>query len=113
MRVTLAGYEYRSNGRLDAGALPATGQRGRPGERGVAAGDEVDVQLALDTDPREVIVPADFAAALDADARASSSFDAMSYSHKLRWVLSIDDAKTDATRQRRIAKAVETLRKGR
>ena len=47
----------------------------------------------------------------DADARRH--FDAMAYSHRLRWVLSVEDAKTDETRRRRIAKAVTTLREGR
>jgi uncharacterized protein YdeI (YjbR/CyaY-like superfamily) len=55
-------------------------------------------------------VPADFAAALDDEEAAKSAFDGMSYSHQLRWVLSIEDAKTDETRRRRIAKAVDTLR---
>ena len=36
---------------------------------GLAAGDEVDVDIELDTAPREVAVPDDFAAALDADRR--------------------------------------------
>ena len=61
----------------------------------------------------EVTVAPDFAAALDADADARRHFDAMAYSHRLRRVLSVEDAKTDETRRRRIAKAVATLREGR
>jgi uncharacterized protein YdeI (YjbR/CyaY-like superfamily) len=80
---------------------------------GVAAGDEVDVDIELDTEPREVAVPSDFADALDRDADAKRVFDGLSYSHKLRHVLSIEGAKTTETRQRRIAKAVEMLREGR
>ena len=41
-----------------------------------------------------VTVPADFAAALDAEQDARRAFDGMSYSHQLRWVLSVEDAKT-------------------
>jgi uncharacterized protein YdeI (YjbR/CyaY-like superfamily) len=76
---------------------------------GVAAGDEVNVELALDDEPREVAVPPDFAAALAADPRAHEAFERLSYSHRLRWVLSIEGAKTEATRERRIAKAVQAL----
>jgi uncharacterized protein YdeI (YjbR/CyaY-like superfamily) len=36
----------------------------------------------------------------------------LSYSNKRRYVLSIEDAKTAETRQRRIAKAVSTLHEG-
>ena len=52
------------------------------------------------------------AAALDDDAAAGDHFARLSYSNKRRHVLSIEDAKTAETRQRRIAKAIETLRVG-
>lgn len=45
---------------------------------GVAAGDRVDVDVELDTEPREVTVPADFAKALDRDAVAGWAFEALS-----------------------------------
>ncbi len=80
---------------------------------GVAAGDEVDVDIELDTEPREVTVPPDFAEALDRDVDAKRFFDGLSYSQKQRHVLPIEEAKTTETRQRRIAKALTTLREGR
>ncbi len=55
----------------------------------------------------------DLAAALDADPAARSFFDTLSYSNRRRLVLSVEDAKTPETRQRRIAKAVDALREGR
>jgi nucleotidyltransferase/DNA polymerase involved in DNA repair len=113
VRVTLAGYAYRSTVATMRGRFMLPISAAVRATAGVAAGDEVDVALALDTEPRVVTVPPDFAAALDADEQARHAFDAMSYSHKLRWVLSIDDAKSEVTRRRRIAKAVETLREGR
>ena len=79
---------------------------------GVAGGDTLDVDIELDTVPREVVVPADFAAALDAEPAARRTFDALSYSNRSWHVLQIDGAKTDETRQRRIAKSVATLREG-
>ena len=80
---------------------------------GVAAGDEVDVNIELDTEPRELIVPSDFTDALDRDDAARRSFDGLSYSRRQRQVLSIEGAKTPETRQRRISKAVAMLREGR
>jgi uncharacterized protein YdeI (YjbR/CyaY-like superfamily) len=80
---------------------------------GVAAGDEVDVDLERDTEPREVSVPPDFSDALDRDPDARRFFDGLSYSQKRWHVLSIEGAKTNETRQRRIAKSVSMLREGR
>ena len=80
---------------------------------GVAAGDEVDVDLELDTEPRAVAVPSDFAEALDRDAEARCFFDGLSYSHQRQHVLAIEDAKTPETRLRRIDKALAMLREGR
>ncbi len=79
---------------------------------GIAAGDEVEVTLELDTEPREVTVPPDLAAALAEDPAVQQRFDALSYSKKRGIVLPIEDAKTDETRQRRIEKAVAMLREG-
>ena len=110
VRVTIGGHTYRSTVGARGGRflLPLSAEN-RAGA-GVAAGDEVDVDLELDTEPREVAVPPDLAAALDAEPAARSAFDGMAYSHRLRWVLSVEDAKSAATRQRRVAKVVEELR---
>ena len=81
--------------------------------RGVGAGDQVDVDIELDTAPREVSVPQDVSEALDRDPEARRFFDGMSYSNKLRHVLSIEGAKTPETRQRRIAKVVGQMHEGR
>jgi uncharacterized protein YdeI (YjbR/CyaY-like superfamily) len=80
---------------------------------GVAGGDEVEVDLELDTAPRELSVPDDLAAALDAEPAARSTFDGLSYSNKSWHVLQITGAKTEETRQRRIARSIEVLRQGR
>lgn len=113
VQVTIGGYTYRSTVAVMGGVflLPVSAEvRERAG---VAAGDEVDVDVELDTEPREVTVPPDFASALGADERARQFFDGLSYSNRRRIVLGIDDAKTPETRQRRIAAAVDRLRAGR
>ncbi|HEX5994644.1 MAG TPA: YdeI/OmpD-associated family protein [Jiangellales bacterium] len=77
---------------------------------GVVTGDEVEVELELDAEPRVVIEPADFARALDADPVARAAYDRLSDSHKREHVRAIESAKRPETRQRRIEKAVTTLR---
>ena len=71
---------------------------------GVGGGDEVEVDLELDSAPREVTVPDDLAAALDAEPAARATFDGLSYSNRSWHVLQVTGAKTEETRQRRIAK---------
>jgi len=111
--VTINGYTYRSTVAVMGGeSLIGVSSENRAGA-GVAAGDEVDVELELDTAARTVTVPADFAAALDEDPTARATFDGLSYSNKSWHVLSIDGAKTDETRQRRIVRSIDALREGR
>lgn len=80
---------------------------------GIAAGDTLDVGVELDTAPRTVEVPKDLAKALKADPKAKAAFEKLSYSHKRRHVLAIEEAKKPETRQRRVEKTVETLRSSR
>ncbi|MEA2623818.1 MAG: hypothetical protein QOH61_2728 [Chloroflexota bacterium] len=113
VRVTINGYTYRSTVAVYGGEY-LVGVAAEHRERaGVAAGDELDVEMELDTEPREVEVPADFAEALDGDAEARRAFDALSYSNRLRLVLAVEGAKAAETRQRRIATTLERLREGR
>jgi hypothetical protein len=113
VRVTINDYTYRSTVAPMSGKyfLPVSAEVRE--HAGIAAGDELDVSVELDTEPREVTVPPDLVTALDADAEAKRFFDGLSYSNKRRIVLSIEDAKTPETRQRRIEKSVGMLREGR
>ena len=113
VRVTINGHSYPSTVAAygEVFMLPLSAEN--RAAAGVAAGDEIDVEVELDTAPREVEVPGDFAAALAADADAQRFFDGLSYSNKRRFVLSIEDAKTAETRQRRIEKSITALREGR
>jgi hypothetical protein len=110
VRVTLNGYTYRTTVAPMGGKfyLPVSAEVRQAS--GVAAGDKVTVEIELDTAPRTVTVPADLAAALAGDGTARRAFEALSYSNQRRHVLAIEGAKTDATRQRRIAKIVAELR---
>lgn len=71
------------------------------------------VDIELDTRPRTVTIPDDLAAALDAEPAARSTFDGLSYSNTSWHVLHVTGAKTEETRQQRIAKSVAALRAGR
>ncbi|HLF78795.1 MAG TPA: YdeI/OmpD-associated family protein [Dehalococcoidia bacterium] len=113
VRVTINGYSYRNTIAVMGGVyMVGVSAEHRQGAS-VAGGDELDVEIELDTAPREANVPADFAAALDKDPEARRFFDGLSYSNKSRHVVSIEGAKTAETRQRRIEKSVSTLHEGR
>jgi Bacteriocin-protection, YdeI or OmpD-Associated/Domain of unknown function (DUF1905) len=108
--VTIGTHTYRSTvaAYRDVFMLPLSAEN--RAQARVAAGDQVDVDVVLDTAPREVDVPPDLAAALLADAVAGDAFRALSYSNQRRYTLAIDDAKTPETRARRVARTVDELR---
>ena len=112
VRVTIKGYTYRSTVASMGGRfmLPISAEVREAAS--VAANDKVDVDVELDTAPREVTVPPDFAHALTRDPAAKRLFEGLSSSNKQRIVIAIESAKTPETRERRIAKAVSALREG-
>ena len=112
VKVTINGYTYRSTVATVSGAFMVGVSADVRDKAGVAGGDAVDVDIELDTEKREVTVPADFAAALEDDEAAKRFFDGLSYSNKSRFVFAIEDAKTPETRQRRIDKSVIQLHEG-
>jgi len=67
VRVTIRGYTYRSSVAMVNGVPMVGVSAENRAAAGVAGGDEVDVDIELDTAPREVTVPADFATALEAE----------------------------------------------
>ncbi|MDF2714562.1 MAG: hypothetical protein K0R28_1487 [Paenibacillus sp.] len=112
VKVSIGGYTYRSTVAVMGGRFMIPLSAANRTGAGVAAGDEIEVELELDNEPREIDIPADFAEALDGDPEAKSFFEKLSYSNKRRFVLSIEDAKTAETRGRRIDKTISSLRAG-
>lgn len=108
--VTINGYSYRSTVATMGGRfmIPVSAEVRK--HAGVESGDELDVDVELDEQPREVTVPDDLAAALDAAPTARAAFDALTYSNRRAHVLAVEGAKAAETRSRRIAKLVDTLR---
>ena len=110
--VTINGSTYRSSVASMGGRFMVGVSAENRGLTGVTAGDVVDVELDLDTEPREVAVPDDFRAALDVVPEAGAAFARLSYSHQRQHVEAIGAAKQPQTRQRRIDKAIDMLTQG-
>lgn len=76
--MTINGYTHRSTVAVMGSAyMVGVSAENRAGA-GVAGGDQVDVEIELDTAPRDVTLPSDFAAALDAEPAARRTFDSLS-----------------------------------
>jgi hypothetical protein len=113
VNVTINGYTYRSTVAPMGGGYMVGVSADNRAAAGVAGGETHDIELTLDTAPREVELPDDFAAALGRDPAARRTFDALSPSNKGYHVSSIEGAKSAETRQRRIEKSVGALHEGR
>jgi hypothetical protein len=109
VRITINGYTYRSTVAVMGGRFMVGVNADNREKCNVAGGDKVDVEIAVDSDPREVSVPADFQAALNRKAAVRKTFDTLSYSKRKAFVQGIEGAKTAETRLRRIGKALLDL----
>jgi bacteriocin resistance YdeI/OmpD-like protein/uncharacterized protein DUF1905 len=111
--VTINGYTYRNTIAVMGGAYMIGVSSEHRGPAGVKGGEEVDVELALDTAPREIAVPAELKAALDGDPAARATFERLSYSNKSWHALQVTGTNNPETRARRIEKSIAALRDGR
>ena len=110
VKVTINGYTYRSaiapmGGTFMLGISDEVRKAAH-----VAAGDTVDVDVALDTEKRDVDVPAELAKALAADPKIKKYFESLSYSGKIRLTAPIANGKTADTRARNLDKAMRELK---
>jgi Bacteriocin-protection, YdeI or OmpD-Associated/Domain of unknown function (DUF1905) len=108
--ITINGHSWRSRvaimrGRYLLGLSNASRQAA-----GVVTGDEVEVELEFDPEPRVVVEPADFSRALSADPLARTAYDRLPDGRKREHVRAIECAKKPETRMWRIEKALSTLR---
>ena len=109
--VNVNGYEYRSTVAVMGGKFMISFNATTRAETGLAAGDPINVTLTVADAPREVLVPEDFAAALDT-AGMRPFFDALANSLQRFHIDNINGTKSEETRLRRIDKAVELFREG-
>jgi hypothetical protein len=103
VKVTLNGYTYRSTVAAygDEFLLPLSAEN--RAAAGARAGDELEITLELDQEPRTVELPEDLAAALAAQPGAREAFDALAPSARKEHVRQVESAKALETRSRRIA----------
>ena len=111
VKVTFNGFTYRTT------VAPMCGEYFIPvaaairEASGASAGDMLTVTMELDTEPRTVEVPDVLARELAKDKKAAAAYEKLSYSSKKEMARSITEAKADSTRARRLATAMESLRK--
>ena len=113
--VNVNGYEYQNTVGVMGGKHMISISAAVRKATGLQGGDPIHVTLTLTVAdaPRQVTIPADFAAALAADEQASAFFGKLSNSMQRYHVDNITAAKSADTRQRRIDKAIALFRAGR
>jgi len=112
VRVTINGFTYRSAVAVMGGVFMVGVSADNRAGAGVKGGDEVDVDIELDTEPRTVEVPPELATALDADPAAKATFEKLSPSNKGWHVSQVTGTTNPETRQRRIEKQIAALHAG-
>jgi hypothetical protein len=76
---------------------------------GKSFGDEIEVEVEEDTEPRQVEIPQDLKDAFESNPQALAFFARLSYSHQKEYVRWIEEARRVETRQARVAQTVEKL----
>lgn len=112
VKATVNGYTWRGNVARMGGEFLVGLSKAVRTAAGVQAGDQVQVELELDTQERTVDLPDQLSAALAADAEAKAGFDGLSYTHRKEYARWIAESKKPQTRDRRLAQALEQLREG-
>ena len=110
--VNVNGYEYRNTVGVMGGKHMVSISAAVRKATGLHGGNPIRVTLTVADIPQEVIMPADFAAALAADERAGAFFGKLSSSMQRYHVANITGAKSADTRQRRIDRAIALFRAG-
>ena len=108
VRVTIHTYTYRSAVAVMDGKYMISFSPEHRKASGVQGGDETDITLELDLDPRTVEIPNDLKEAL-MKASALDAFENAAPSMKKEYVRQVEEAKAQETRERRIAKIIEKL----
>jgi uncharacterized protein YdeI (YjbR/CyaY-like superfamily) len=112
VKITINGHTWSSRIAIMRGRyLIGLSNANREGA-GVEIGQEIEVEVEYDHEPRVIVEPEDFTKALDADPAARAVYDRLSPSHKREHLRAIESAKKPDTRQRRIERALASLRSG-
>ncbi len=79
---------------------------------GKTFGDKINITVEADTEPRVIEVPVELKKAFKVEKEAKAFFEKLAYTHQREYVMWINEAKRDETRQARIIKTIEVLKKG-
>jgi len=112
VRGTVNGVPFRSRLAVYGGETMLGLTNAFRASAGIVEGDEVDVVIERDDEPREVEVPPALQARLDADEIARAAFEKLSFTHRREYANWIAEAKKEDTRDRRAGRAIEMLREG-
>jgi hypothetical protein len=112
VRGTVDGTEFRTTVAVYGGRYYLGFNKQLRDRAGIAMGDEVEVAIELDEEPRTVEVPPPLATALDDDPDARAAFERLSYTHRREYAEWISGAKREETVARRTHKAIEMLKSG-
>jgi hypothetical protein len=107
--VTIAGHSYRTTVASMGGRFLVPLNAENRVAAGVTAGEQVDVEIQVDTTPRVVTLPPDLDAALTDEPAARKFFESLSFTHRKEWVRWIEEAKRAPTRTSRIHQTVAAL----
>jgi Bacteriocin-protection, YdeI or OmpD-Associated/Domain of unknown function (DUF1905) len=110
--ITLKKYTYRSTVAVKNGLYMVSLSAEHRKNANVSGGEEVEINIELDTEPRTVELPPDFQKSLDKNKEAKNAFTKLAPSRKKAMVLSITGAKTEETKIKRIEKAINSLIQG-
>ncbi len=110
VRVTIGTHSFRTTTAPMSGAFWIPMSKSNRDAANVVAGDDVTVRVEFDDQPRVVEPPAALAKELRKTKRLLAAWDALSYTNQKEMAQSIDGAKREDTKERRLAKALETLR---
>jgi hypothetical protein len=110
--VRVNGFEFRSSIARMGGDYWLGVSAERRSAAGVEGGQVYDVEVELDSAPREIEVPDDLARALAGEPAVQAFWDTMSFSNQRWHAEQLTAAKTDETRARRLAKSLDLLRAG-
>ena len=109
VKITLNSYTYRTTVAPFGDVFMVPLNQEHREAAGVQAGDEIEVTVELDLEPRTVEVPEDLQAALSEKAGALEAFEALAYSKRKEFVRQVNEAKAQETRTRRITGIVDKL----
>jgi bifunctional DNA-binding transcriptional regulator/antitoxin component of YhaV-PrlF toxin-antitoxin module len=108
LKITINGYTYQSTATgVDGKCMVVFPMRDREAA-GAGAGDKIQVTLELDSGYREVILPVELTDSLKS-LGLTEKFAMLNYSMRKEFARSVNDAKSNDTRHRRIDKIITSI----